>query len=369
MDIPQNKDTGLDPQYLLVKYLVPVLEHKWFVLFCIIVFLTIAVSLSLLVKPEYSSTATIQLKKLETKNKKEPEDIGRVDIGQVVDDTPIFATAIETMRSSSFRTKIIERFDDRLKIELEVPLDPPGQIKENLYSLIKKILRLKKNLSTDEKLKLEDKNKQIRLSRLSGRINLRSEPKKGTIRITARAFDATIASLLVDSYIAQWKEENLHYIQKVIQERLNIARSQLEKDHASLEEAVQEDLAYRQKIDIPIDRMTVPDPNMQIKLNMLHLAITRATENSNNVNIVVQNLIRLSKSVRDNIVIIDPSQVGFAPSVDSRPIIVLLGLILGIVSGAAPILALEFYRGYIRHEKDILLAVDIPIIGKLPNIT
>ncbi|RWX50832.1 Chain length determinant protein, partial [Candidatus Electrothrix marina] len=273
LDIPQNKDTGLDPQYLIVKYLIPVLEHKWFVLFCIMVFLAIAVTLSLFVKPEYRSTATIQLKKLETKNKKEPEDIGRVDIGQVIDDTPIFATAIETMRSSTFRTKIIENFDNRLKTELEVPLDPPGQIKKDLYSLIKKILRLKKNLSTDEKLKQEDKNKQIQLSRLSGRIKLQSKPENGTISITARAFDPKIASLLVDSYIALWKKENINYIKKVIRERLDIARSQLENDQASLEKAVQEDLAYRQEIDIPIDRTTVPDPNMQIKLNMLNIAI------------------------------------------------------------------------------------------------
>ncbi|WLE96837.1 MAG: Wzz/FepE/Etk N-terminal domain-containing protein [Candidatus Electrothrix communis] len=366
LDIPQNKDTGLDPQYLLVKYLVPVLEHKWFVLFCIIVFLTIAVSLSLLVKPEYSSTATIQLKKLETE---ENPDIGRIDIGQVVDDTPIFSTAIETMRSSTFRTKIIKTFDNRLKTELEVPLNSLGQIKNKLYPLIRKILRLEKKFSTNEKLELENKIKQIQLSRLSGRIHIKSDPGKGTIRITARAFDPTIASLLVDGYIELWKEENINYIKRIIQERLDIARSQLKKDQGYLDEAVQKDLAYRQKIDIPIDRMVVPDPNMQIKLNMLHLAITRATENSDNVNLVVQRLIRLSKSVRDNVIIIDPSQVPFAPSADSRLVIIFFGLILGIALGIAPILALEYYHSYIRHEKDILLAVDIPIIGKLPNIT
>jgi uncharacterized protein involved in exopolysaccharide biosynthesis len=367
-NIPQNQDAGFDPQYLIVKYLIPVLEHKWFVLFCIIVCLAIAVSLSLLVKPEYSSSATVQLKKLETKQQKGDPDVGRVDIGQVVDDTPIFNTAIAIMQSSTFRTKIIGSFDDHLEKELEVPLDPPGQIIYNLSSLIKKILKLEGKLSTDEKLKLESKEKQIQLSRLSDRIDLRSNPELGTMRITARAFDPKIASLLVDHYIAQWIEENVNYIKNVIQDRLGVAQTQLKKDQAFLEEAVQQDLAYRKEIGIPIDRLIVPDPNMQIDLNRLHLAIIKATENVDNVNIVVQNLVRLSKSVRDNTVILDSSRVPFAPSADSRLIVVFLGLILGIVSGVVPILALEFYHGYIRHEKDILLAVDIPIIGKLPNI-
>ncbi|MCI5166107.1 MAG: hypothetical protein D3903_08410 [Candidatus Electrothrix sp. GM3_4] len=368
-NIPQNQDTGFDPQYFIVKYLIPVLEHKWFVIFCIIVFLTITVSLSLLVKPEYSSSATVQLKKLETKSQKDDPGIGRVDIGQVVDDTPIFDTAIAIMQSSTFRTKIVGSFDDHLKTELELPLAPPGQIIDSLSFLIKKILKLERNLSTNEKLKLENKEKQIQLSRLSGRINLRSSPKTGTMKITSRAFEPKIASLLVDRYIAQWTEENINYIKKTIQDRLDVAHTQLKKDQAFLEEAVQKDLAYRKGIDIPIDRMIVPDPNMQIELNRLHLAITKATENTDNVNIVVQSLVRLSKSVRDNTIILDPSRVPFAPSADSRLIIVFLGLIMGVVSGVVPILALEFYHGYIRHEKDILLAVDIPIIGKLPNIT
>lgn len=369
VDISQNKDAGLDPQYLIVKYLIPILEHKWFVLFCIVFFLAITVPLSSLIKPEYSSSATVQLKKLETRSKKNDPDVGRVDIGQVVDDTPIFDTAIAIMQSSTFRTKIIGNFDDHLETELEVPLDPPGQIIYNLSSLIKKILKLEKEISTDEKLELESKEKQIQLSRLAGRIDLRSDPKKGTMRISARAFDPKIASLLVDHYIAQWIEENVNYIKKVIQERLGNAQTQLKKDQAFLEEAVQQDLAYRKEIGIPIDRLIVPDPNMQIELNRLHFAIVKATENVDNVNIVVQNLVRLSKSVHDNTIILDPSRVPFDPSADSRVIIIFFGLILGIASGVAPILALEFYRGYIRHEKDILLAVDIPIIGKLPNIT
>ncbi|MCI5141198.1 MAG: hypothetical protein D3909_05620, partial [Candidatus Electrothrix sp. ATG1] len=267
------KNTGFDPQYLIVKYLIPVLQHKWLVLACVMVFLPIAVALSLSVKPEYSSTATILLKKLETKNKNEPEDVGRVDIGQVIDDTPIFATAIETMRSSNFRSTIIKNFDERLKAELEVPLAPLGQIKYTLKLLIKKVFKFDQKLSSQGKLELEDKKKQIRLSRLSGRIHLKSRPEQGTISITARAFDPTIAALLVDNYIALWKEENVDYVKRVIQERLDIARSQLKKDQGFLEAAVQEDLAYRQKIDIPIDRMVVPDPNMQIKLNMLQHAI------------------------------------------------------------------------------------------------
>ncbi|MCI5212174.1 MAG: hypothetical protein D3910_26105, partial [Candidatus Electrothrix sp. ATG2] len=280
----------------------------------------------------------------------------------------IFATAIETMRSSNFHSTIIKNFDERLKAELEVSLAPLGQIKYTLKLLIKKVFKFDQKLSSQEKLELEDIEKQIRLSRLSGRIHLKSRPEQGTISISARAFDPTIAALLVDNYIALWKEENVDYVKRVIQERLDIARSQLKKDQGFLEAAVQEDLAYRQKIDIPIDRMVVPDPNMQIKLNMLQHAITRATENTDNVNLVLQRLIRLSKSVRDNTLVINPSQVPFAPSVDSRLLIIFIGLILGMVAGVVPVLALEFLRGYIRHEKDIQQAVDIPIIGKLPNI-
>lgn len=45
-----------------------------------------------------------------------------------------------------------------------------------------------------------------------------------------------------------------------------------------------------------------------------------------------------------------------------------MGLLIGAAVGIIPILAWDYYRGNIRHKKDIQGAVDIPIIGSIPPI-
>ena len=363
----QTNSPEFDIQYYIAKYLFPVIEHKWILLISVLFFTALAVTFSLFIKPVYSSSATIQLEQFETDSN---------DIGRVIDDSAIFAAAIENMSSFSFRTRIIKNSDVTLKQDLEAPLDIPGQIKVLLYPLIKENVQiLMEKIGIDNtidpdvaRLKKEKKNKQRQISRLLHRMKIHSNRSEGTIKITGSAFDPKNASMLVEKYIELWEEDNLNNLRDTIQKRLDIARSQQQQKQEYLDEAVKKDFSYRQSIGIPIDRMVVPDPGMQIQLNMLHHAISRSTDTYNNANIVVQSLERLSRSVHNNIIVINPSQVPLYPTVDKRMVIILIGIIIGMLTGTLPILTWEYYRGYIRHEKDILYTVDIPVIGSLPTI-
>jgi uncharacterized protein involved in exopolysaccharide biosynthesis len=56
-DTPSTQQAQIDPQFFIAKYLLPVLEHKWIVLFTTLIGMSVAIPISFLINPEYSSTA------------------------------------------------------------------------------------------------------------------------------------------------------------------------------------------------------------------------------------------------------------------------------------------------------------------------
>ena len=73
----QDIAKDFDLQYYIDKYLTPLLEYKWYLICSILIFTAFAIILSLFIKTEFSSAATMQLGQLET-------DSG--NIGRVADD-------------------------------------------------------------------------------------------------------------------------------------------------------------------------------------------------------------------------------------------------------------------------------------------
>lgn len=348
-----------DPQFYLAKYLSPVLEHKWIVLFTTLIGLTTAIPLSLLLNPEYSSTATTQL---ETPRAKMISKVTE-EITSSTGDRAYITAAVERMYSSAFQTEVLKVIPAKLKNDLETPLSIRGQISAKLVPYVKKLLKKDNSRSSDI-----NKITPERLDRLGKRITIKGDTGKGTIQITGTTFAQDMATVLVTSYIDVWVALNMDANKSLIRHELEFTKAQRDDYRRQLKDAEKELQLFKQTFEIPPALTSVTDMELQSQLDVLQTKLNDTKERYKRLDDIFLELGRKEKAVVNNIKIINPPQAPLKPSRNMRIPVVLLGLILGAAAGIAPILAWDYYRGNIRHKKDIYSAVNIPIIGKLPTI-
>lgn len=358
-ETPPNQKEQVDPQFYVAKYLSPVLEHKWIVLFTTLIGLAVAIPISLLISPEYSSTATTQLEtpRAEMISKVTEEIVSRTG------NRAYITAAVERMNSSAFRTEVLKVIPDALQNDLETPLSVQGQIQTKLLPYARKILK-RKNVNPSDK----DKITPERLDRLSKRIKIKGNTGKGTIHIEGTTFAQEMATVLVKSYIDVWVALNMDANKSLIRRELEFTKAQRDDYQKQSKDAENELRLFKQKFEIPPALTSVTDMELQSQLDVLQSKLANTSERYKRIDDIFLELSRKEKSVVNNIKVINPPQTPLIPSKNMRIPIILLGLILGAAAGIAPILAWDYYRGNIRHNKDVANAVDIPIIGKLPTI-
>ena len=349
----------IDPQFYIAKYLSPVLEHKWIVLFTTLIGLVIAIPISFLINPEYSSTATTQLEAPRAKM------ISKVteEITSRTGNRAYITAAVERMRSSAFQTEVLKIIPETLLDDIEIPLSVQGQIKNKLIPYAKKILKKDTTDPSDiNKITLK------RLDRLSKRIKIRGNTGKGTIQITGTTFTQDMATVLVKSYIDVWVALNMDTNKSLIRHELEFTKTQRDDYHKQLKDAEKKLRLFKQKFEIPPALTSVTDMELQSQLDVLQNKLSNTKERYKRMDDIFLELSRKEKAVVNNIKVINPPQTPLDPSKNMRIPIILLGFILGAAAGITPILAWDYYRGNIRHKKDVYSAVNIPIIGKLPTI-
>lgn len=347
--INQNEMQGqVDPQFFIAKYLVPVLEKKRTVLICTIIGFVIALPVSFMIKPEYSSTTITQL---ETPR---AQMISKVteQIASSKGDQAYIMAAVERMHSSTFKTEVLKIIPERLQKDLETPLSITGQLKAKFVS----------SPPSQETISPEN------LMKLSSRIEIKGDNRKGTIQITGTTFAQDLATVLVQSYIDVWVAMNMENNKRVIRHELEFTKSQRDDYFQKFNEAEQALRSFKQTYEIPPALSSVTDMELQSQLDALQSKVENAKDRYKRIDDIFLDLSRKEKSVINNIKILNPPQVPLYPSKNDRLLIIFIGLFIGAAVGIVPILAWDYYRGNIRHKKDILNAVDIPIIGSLPPI-
>lgn len=356
--IPRPKEP-IDPQFYIAKYILPVLEHKWIVICSTLLGLAVAIPISLMIRPEYSSTATTQLEIPRAKM------ISKVteEITSRTGDRAYITAAVERMHSSAFRTEVLKIIPTALQKDLETPLHIQGQIMTQLVPFLKKLLNREDTHPADL-----NKITPERLNRLSKRIRIKGYTGKGTIQITGTTFAQDMASVLVKSYIDVWVALNMDTNKSLIRHELEFTKAQRNDYQRLLKDAEKELRLFKQRYEIPPALTSVTDMELQSQLDVLQNKLLNTKERYKRMDDIFLELSRKEKAVVNNIKVINPPQAPLFPSRNMRIFIVLLGLLLGAVTGIAPILIWDYYRGNIRHRKDVANAVDIPIIGKLPTI-
>jgi len=356
----QSIQEPVDPQFFIAKYLSPILEHKWIVLFSTIIGLAVALPISFLVDPQYSSSAVTQL---ETPR---AQMISKVteEISSRKGDTAFITAAVERMHSSMFKTEVLKIIPKRLQKDLETPLDLPGQLIKKLKPLVKKLLRMEVTPESSSTTSITPE----RLDKLSKRVEITGDTRRGTIQITGITFAQDMTTVLVQSYLDVWVAMNMEANKSLIRHELDFTLSQKDDYFLKFKEAEKELRSFKQNFEIPPALSSVTDMELQSQLDVLQNKVANAKERYKRIDDIFLDLSRKEKSVVNNIKILNPPQVPITPSKNMQLKIILIGLLIGAAIAIGPILALDYFRGNIRHRKDIIGAVDIPIIGRLPVI-
>ncbi|MBL4901515.1 hypothetical protein JYT85_01670 [Desulfocapsa sp. AH-315-G09] len=359
LNTQHDNASQIDAQFYIAKYLFPVIEHKWIVLFTTLIGLAIAIPISLLVNPEYTSTAITQV---ETPRAKMISKVTE-EIGSRTGNRAYITAAVGRMHSSAFHTEVLKVIPVALQNDLETPLGAKGQIMSKLIPFAKKIL--KKDVTAPKD------NTRItpgRLISLANRIEIRGNTREGTIEITGTTFAREMAAVLVKSYIDVWVAMNMDANKSLIRHELDFTKDQRDDYYKQLKVAENELRLFKQKYEIPPALTSVTDMELQSQLDVLQNKLANTKERYKRIDDIFLDLSRKEKAVVNNIKVINPPQTPLNPSKNMRIPIILIGLIIGAATGIAPILAWDYYKGNIRHKKDVYSAVDIPIIGKLPTI-
>ena len=357
---PNPAQQPVDPKFFIAKYVTPVLEHKWIVLLCTLIGLIVAVPLSFLVDPHYSSSAVSQV---ETPRAQMVSKVTE-EISARTGDKAFITAAEERMHSSSFKTEVLQIIPKRLQTDLEMPLGVVGQLKKKLKPYIKRALRMPTDTDSNSSSAITPE----RLNALSQRIVIKGDPRRGIIQITGTTFAQDMATVLVQSYLDVWVAMNMETNKSLIRHELEFTQSQKDDYFLKLKEAEKELQSFKKNFEIPPALSSVTDMELQSQLDVLQNKVTNAKERYKRIDDIFLDLSRKEKAVVNNIKILNPPQVPIEPSKNMQFMIILAGLVLGAAMAIGPILLLDFLKGNVRHKKDIETAVDIPIIGKLPSI-
>ncbi len=356
---PHAHPTPIDPQFFIAKYLTPVLEHKWIVLLFTLVGLAVALPVSFIIQPEYSSTATTQL---ETPR---AQMISKVteEIAARTGDKNYITAAVERMHSTAFQTEVFKILPKQLQNDLKTPLGVKGQLKEKASPYIDKVLKKEPVDPTTQATITPG-----RLNQLRNRVEIKGVPRQGIIQITGTTYQQGMATVLVQSYIDIWVAMNMETNKSLIRHELSFTETQKDEYNKQLKDSEKELRLFKQKFEIPPALSSVTDMELQSQLDVLQNKVANAKVRYKRIDDIYLDLVRKEKSVVNNIKVINPPQPPLEPSKNIRFLIILIGLLVGAVTAIAPILIWDYYRGNIRHKNDISSAVDIPIIGKLPVI-
>ncbi|MEO0249168.1 MAG: hypothetical protein ABIN58_06410, partial [candidate division WOR-3 bacterium] len=298
-------------------------------------------------------------------------------VPQTADETYVLSEA-EALRSAELVSEVLKVLPEQVKEELWINLDPLEQVKTGLK-------RVTINLLTNLKLFTpSDKNEETKAPRsgqedvdkeqiaaLLGRMIIKSKSKNAMIWITATSTNKYAAPIIVKSYISVWMARNLAENKRAIRTEKAFAMEQRDTARKHMNEAAQRLADFRTRYEIPpyiTPKEGLGDLALQSEFERLSGQLKAATERFEYLDQVFLKLQMEESGIAENIKLLDPPTSPGAPAETARDEILLAGILGGLALGIAVVLGLDFVKNPIRHEKDILSAVNIPIFGQIPRV-
>jgi len=370
----EDKQAALDISFLRAKYLTPVLERKWLVIYFFLTGTILSLVVSLFIKPEFYSIASLLVQEPRSKisggTRTNPLD------PRAANQTYVLSEA-ESLKSVPFVTEVLKILPERVKMDLDISLDPYDQVVTGLKNVVKKSLGLKRLRTSNEPegpkpipiSSLEITKAQI--AGLKDRVIIKSKSKNAMIWITARSLDQYVAPILVKSYISVWMAKNLEDNKRAISIEKKFALEQRNTAGKHLNEAAKKMMDFRNHYEIPSylgPKEGLGDMELQSEFEQLQGQVSGATERFEYLDKVFLQMQMEEAGIAENIKVLDAPTSPGAPSKTKKQEILLMGILGGLGVGIGIVLGLDFLKSPIRHEKEITSAVDIPILGHIPKI-
>ncbi|RJR33958.1 MAG: hypothetical protein C4576_27135 [Desulfobacteraceae bacterium] len=366
----EEKQNTLDLDFYLSRYVVPVLEWKWVLIILTVGFFCISFVVSLFIKPEFTSMATILVE--------EPRSNISVNVSKDVAprkaEGAYVVAETEKIMSDSFAEEVLNIMPVELKADLEIPLSIGPQLVEGIKELIKNIFGksavdlFKKMLGRESTPATEYLRKRALLTEARQRVSVTSNAGRATIWITGRTLKKELAPVLVKSYIDVWTAVNLEESKKGIRAEREFSQAQREEANQKFLEAERDLIEFKKKYEIPTAVKIAPDITIQLEMQRLQSRIEAAKDRFDLMDRVFLETRRKEEGIVGNIKILNPPAIPLNPSKSSGNKIILFGTLIGPMLGLLLILGVDYLRGSIRHESEITSAVNIPIIGTIPKV-
>lgn len=365
-DIVQRQ---FDLERYINKYGLPVLENWKVALTCGLIGLFFSVALTLFIKPEYVSQATILVE--------EPRSAVRTDVNKRLVPTVAEGSYVlaenEKLKSDTFTAEVLKILPAELKKDLQHPMDFASQIKEGLKGLVqffigenglKKIKKFFGRATESDDFILE----RSLLAELDERVSISSKSNRAMLWITARTFNQDLAPVLVKTYIDVWTALNLNENKQGIKAEKEFAEEQKRESYLKFKEAENALISFKTRYEIPTELKIAPDIKIQMEMEQLQANLKIAKERFDTMDKLFLEISQKESGIVNNIRILNPPKIPLKPSQRISSKLVVMGGLGGLMLGVFFTLSLDYLKGTIRDESDISEIIKLPIIGRIPKL-
>ena len=339
------------------KYLIPVLERKWIVLSIFLVCFLSSLVMTSLIRPEFITSATMLI---EEPRSRIPSR-SRYETGDVVPENApqgYITNEVQKLQRGFFAAEVLNILPDEAKQDLNTRLGTGSQITERIMKLFGKEPAPPSKLLNGNGL----------LAEMQGRLSVRNGFGTSIIKLSVRTVKKEAGPILINSYIDVWKGGNLEENRKEIRAKVKFAKEQKGKAYHELQKSEEEMIAFRRRYQMPADQQVARDIEVQLEMDRARANLELAQNRFNMMDQIYIETRMKEAGIVGNITLIGPPETTFAPARIAGKKIIIIGIIAGLVLGIGLALMLDYIKGPIRHESDIIDTVRIPIMGHIPRV-
>ena len=352
----ETENKKIDITIYISKSVVPVLERKWLAILVFLLCFILALSITLLIRPEYVTEATLLVEEPHTKaasKRKEDEVVPQHARGTYV------ATAAEKLKGNRIAAEVYKILPKRTREDFKTSLRLGSQIISGLENLFH--IKLSRGTSGISE-------KRLILGEMRERLRVETNPRNALILISFRTIDKEAGIILLKSYIDVWMALNLEDNKKQVKAKADFASDQRNKAYEAYQKAEENMIKFRKRFEIPGELEVARDVEINLELGRLQSKLDMARKRYSFMDQVFLETRMKEAGVVGNISLIGSPTSLFGRSKKQRIWLMLYGTAAGLILGIGFALLPDLIKGPIRHENDITTTVHLPVLGHIPKV-
>ncbi|MBW1801814.1 MAG: hypothetical protein JRJ85_13910 [Deltaproteobacteria bacterium] len=369
----QQESTHFDLSIYYSKYVIPVLEKKRLVFFVFLICLLISAGLATLVKPQFITTATLLVE--------EPRSTipsrSRWETGEIVPQSAkreYIYSELQKLQKGFFAADVIKALPAKAREELTSKagilyqiVDGFGKVWNTIWTG-NQVWGDKKPFGKEKGSQPDASNEKALIGELQNRLDSRSDYGTSVVKLSIKTFKSDIGTVLLSKYIDVWIERNLQDNKKEASAVSEFALMQREKAYREYQEAEQKMIDFRRRYEMPAELEVARDVELQLEIDRVNSALKLAKQRYQMLDQMHLETRMKEAGIVGNVEVIGPPSTAFAPAKIAGKNIIIAGIISGLVIGIGLVLLLDFLKGPIRHENDIIVSTDLPVLGYIPKV-